>query len=132
MEVWIDIKEKQPEKYQEVIFVAKASGNWEYMNGKPFIGKFQGYSERWGGEFSIPGIGMEGTLWLPLSVLPPIPSVTPFIATLIEHPQLYMGNPPLTLGKSYVVKHKDGSCFVIDDDDGNECTIGSCRFSISK
>ena len=48
---------------------------------------------------------------------------------LIEEPQFYMGNPPLTIGKKYLVKDIDGSCFVIDDDEGNECRIGSCRFA---
>ncbi len=50
---------------------------------------------------------------------------------LIEQPNLYMGNPPLTIGKSYLVKDCNGSCFVIDDDEGNECFIGSCRFSLT-
>ncbi len=49
---------------------------------------------------------------------------------LKEQPQLYMGNPPLTIGKFYKVKDVDGSNFIIDDDEGNECSIGSCRFRL--
>jgi hypothetical protein len=51
---------------------------------------------------------------------------------LKERPQLYFGNPTLTVGKKYLVKDIDGSNFIIDDDDNHEVSIGSCRFVIDK
>lgn len=74
MDTWIDVKERRPEKHETVLFIARSSGDWERYNNKPFIGRFQEYDEKYGAEFTMPGIGIEGTHWLPLSILPPIPN----------------------------------------------------------
>ena len=50
---------------------------------------------------------------------------------LKQQPNLYMGNPPLTIGKEYTVKDVEGSNFWICDDEGNPTSIGSCRFDLS-
>jgi len=50
---------------------------------------------------------------------------------LKEMPQLRFGNPPLTIGKAYLIKGVDGSNFILDDDDGEQTSIGSCRFQIT-
>lgn len=48
--------------------------------------------------------------------------------TLKEQPKSYMGEPPLTIGKKYLIKEIDGSSFIIDDDMGNTCSISKYRF----
>jgi hypothetical protein len=74
MDAWINVRDQQPEKHEWVLFIARSFGDWEHYNNKVFAGRFQEYSEKYGGEFSMPGIGIEGTHWLPLSILPPIPN----------------------------------------------------------
>lgn len=47
---------------------------------------------------------------------------------LIEMPQLYFGNPILTIGKFYEIIDIEGSNYWIKDDEGHKCSIGKCRF----
>jgi hypothetical protein len=49
---------------------------------------------------------------------------------LKEMPNLYMGNPNVTIGNKYLILDVDGSNFIFKDDDGHISNIGSCRFKI--
>lgn len=49
---------------------------------------------------------------------------------LKEMPDLYMGNPNVTVGNFYEIIDVEGSNFWIIDDDGDKVTFGSCRFLI--
>lgn len=66
---WRDVREELPEIGQRVIFIAEAHERLDYLNGMIFIGTYQG-----DGEFTMPGIGICGVLWMPLDILPPPPS----------------------------------------------------------
>lgn len=50
---------------------------------------------------------------------------------LKEMPQLYFGNPNVTVGKKYKILYVDGSSFCLLDDDGRRTTFGSCRFFLN-
>ena len=48
---------------------------------------------------------------------------------LKEMPQLRLNpNPALTIGDNYQVQYVDGSNFVVKDDNGDDISLGSCRF----
>ena len=47
---------------------------------------------------------------------------------LKEMPELYFGNPKLTVGKKYQILDIEGSNFWIRDDANNLVSFGSCRF----
>ncbi len=47
---------------------------------------------------------------------------------LKEMPQLRFETPNLTVGNKYTITGVDGSNVWIKDDDGIQCSIGSCRF----
>ncbi len=66
---WINIKDKQPKLHEDVLFIAQSTGHLDYLTGKIFSGKYQG-NEFGYEEFSIPGITMRGTYWMPLPPLP--------------------------------------------------------------
>lgn len=63
---WINVKERLPEIKQKVLFVAKANHRLAYLNGEVMAGKF-GCLEDGVALFTAPGIGIEGTHWMPLS-----------------------------------------------------------------
>ena len=49
---------------------------------------------------------------------------------LKEEPNLYFGNPDLTIGRKYVIISTQGSNLVIKDNTGEVFSIGSCRFHL--
>lgn len=49
--------------------------------------------------------------------------------TLIDLPQL--NNSSLTIGNKYLIKDSCGSCFIINDDKGNETILGRYRFDLT-
>lgn len=64
---WIDVKEKQPEEFQEVAFIVDSED--PHYNGRKMGGRYQGIKgtgERSYYEFTTPGIGWSGTHWMPL------------------------------------------------------------------
>ncbi len=69
MAEWINVKDKLPEKGIDVLFIMKSSGKYKYMDGRMAVGRFD---EAWNGKalFSTPGMGIEGTHWMPLPSRP--------------------------------------------------------------
>lgn len=51
--------------------------------------------------------------------------------TLIELPNLRYSNPNVEIGKKYEIIDVEGSNFIFIDDDGDLCSIGSCRFDLN-
>lgn len=47
---------------------------------------------------------------------------------LKEIPELYYGNPNVTIGNEYLIVDIDGSNFWLIDDSGDKVTFGMCRF----
>lgn len=50
---------------------------------------------------------------------------------LKEMPNLYYGNPNLTVGSYYLITEIEGSNFWLVDDDGKKCTFGQSRFELN-
>lgn len=67
---WISVKDKLPGYNQDVLFVAKANSRLTHMNGKVYVGRYDGLDFAGVPLFSMPGFGIEGTHWMPLPELP--------------------------------------------------------------
>lgn len=62
---WIDVKLKQPEEHQEVIFLIKSKD--EFYNGTRAGGLYQKYNQRGNYyEFTTPGIVWLADYWMPM------------------------------------------------------------------
>jgi hypothetical protein len=68
---WTNVKDGLPEIKQEVLFVAKACNCLAHLNGKVMAGNFDG-TEFGCAMFSCPGLGIEGTHWMPKPLPPSI------------------------------------------------------------
>lgn len=64
---WIDIKDKQPAKYQNVAFVVDSTD--EAYNNRVLGGRYQGNQHGYYG-FTTPGIEFAGKYWFPLPDAP--------------------------------------------------------------
>lgn len=65
-EGWIGVDERLPEHGQAVAFVVRTDGFQQHLNGRVLGGCFVR-----GQGFSVPGLGLEATHWMPL---PPPPT----------------------------------------------------------
>lgn len=68
---WISCEDELPELNQKVLFVAKAEHGLKYMDGEIFAGKYDG-NDFDVPMFSMPGVGIQGTHWMPLPDPPKI------------------------------------------------------------
>ena len=66
-EEWIDVNERQPDEFQEVIFIVDSTD--PIYNNKRMGGRYQG-KKRYGHEFGRPGVVWKGKFWLPMPELP--------------------------------------------------------------
>jgi hypothetical protein len=74
MNYWIDVKEKQPEEFQEVAFIVESDD--KIYNKRRMGGRYQGlkaskYPEHAYHAFTTPGVEWAGSHWMPLPDLPP-------------------------------------------------------------
>ena len=68
---WISVKDRLPEDRQSVAFVVQCGGKvWGYLNGRVLGGN---YSQAYGG-FSVPGLTVPASLWMPLPSPPTQPA----------------------------------------------------------
>lgn len=66
---WISVNERLPEDGQSVAFVVTTKNtSWDYLNGQVLGGTY--YKSPFGGDFSIPGLTITASHWMPL---PPAP-----------------------------------------------------------
>jgi hypothetical protein len=66
---WISVQDQLPVDGQSVAFVVSTkSPTWEYLHGKVLGGTY--WKSTFGGDFSIPGLTITASHWLPL---PPAP-----------------------------------------------------------
>ncbi len=64
---WIDVKIKQPEEFQEVIFIVESRD--PAYNNRRMGGRYQGFKYGYYG-FTVPGIEFSGMYWMPMPDLP--------------------------------------------------------------
>lgn len=66
---WISTAERLPDDGASVAFVVRSSGTFEYLNGRVLGGTYS--SARYAGGFSVPGLVIGASFWMPL---PPPPN----------------------------------------------------------
>ena len=63
---WISVDDQLPELHQDVLWVAsEMTGHCEFYSRRIFAGRYQG-NDQGVAEFSIPGLQLFGTHWMPL------------------------------------------------------------------
>ena len=71
LNAWIPTSERLPEDGASVAFVVRSSGAFEYLNGLVLGGIYN--ANKYSGGFSVPGLVIGASYWLPL---PPAPNET--------------------------------------------------------
>ena len=68
---WISVEDRLPEDRQDVTFVVRASGPFEYLNGRVLAGTF---IASYCGDFSVPGLTVGASYWMLSPAAPTIPA----------------------------------------------------------
>lgn len=69
---WIRVEDRLPEDRQDVTFVVRASGPFQYLNGRVLAGTF---IASYCGDFSVPGLTVGASYWMASPAAPTIPAI---------------------------------------------------------